>query len=592
VTLWNDISQEDRPALPLSRRLLTPVLVIERGVEGNTLRLEGRRRRRSGTLAVPFPNPKQDWSIHDGQIYLVAKDVPRQFKQILAGTNPNKLSLARTFEIYRNPTNFEVELNDGVLTFDGDEEKQASVPSGLQATLFPYQEDGFAWMKHRAEQAGGFILADEMGLGKTIQVIALLLDMSLTQDKPALVVAPTTLLTNWKNELLKFAPSLSHIIHRGGSRTGIASGLKRSDITITTYDTLVQDRALFESLDWRCIVLDEAQAVRNPETARRIALTGLRRDIFIPMTGTPVETSLRDLWSLLDLSIPGLLGSLDEFEDNFDDDPASAELLSKMTGALVLRRRVENVAKDLPERIDIDIPIDAPYSFYSGYENLRQEVLAKYPVAGHLVAVNQLSMFCAHDALALRDDETIDETISNISSQTLMTPKLEAALSLLEEAFANNRKVIVFASFNGLLGLIERASVKLPEAYWNAINGTTPQEDRQKIVDAFTAYDGPGCLVLNPKAAGAGLNITAATIVIHYTLYWNPALEAQASARAHRRGQTEPVRVYRLFYPDTVEEIMIERSEYRAEIGNITMKDSERNRADLDRALAKGIAIK
>ena len=590
MTLWDDIPAEQKPIFPVSTRLLTPVLVIERDSDGNTVRLEGRRNRRSGHLAVPFPDPSQDWSVYEGQVYLVAKDVPSQFQDLLSGSNPNKLSLARTFEIYRHPANFQVELKDGVLTFDGKGETQTPVPSGLQATLFPYQEDGFAWMKHRAEQAGGFILADEMGLGKTIQVIALLLDMSLSPDKPALVVAPTTLLTNWKNELLKFAPSLSHIIHRGSARTGVASGLKRSDITITTYDTLVQDRTLFESLDWRCVILDEAQAVRNPETARRIALTGLRRDIFIPMTGTPVETSLRDLWSLLDLSIPGLLGSLEEFEDNFDDDPASAELLSKMTGALVLRRRVEDVAKDLPERIDIDVSIDAPDSFYSGYEELRQEVLAKFPVAGHLVAVNQLSMFCAHDALALRNDETIDETISNISSEALMTPKLEATLALLEEAFLNNRKVIVFASFNGLLGLIERASAKLPEAYWNAINGTTLQEDRQKIVDDFSAYDGPGCLVLNPKAAGAGLNITAATIVIHYTLYWNPALEAQASARAHRRGQTEPVRVYRLFYPDTVEEIMIERSEYRAEIGNITMKDSERNRADLDRALAKGIA--
>ena len=589
MTLWNDIPIVDRPNLPVSTRLLTPVLVIERGMGGNTIRLEGRRRRRLGNLAVSFSDASRDWSIHDGQVYLVANDVPRQFKDLLSGSSSKKLSLARTFDIYRNSANFEVELKDGVFAFDGKGENRASVPSGLQATLFPYQEDGFTWMKHRAEQAGGFILADEMGLGKTIQVIALLLDMSVSPDRPALVVAPTTLLTNWKNELLKFAPSLSHIIHRGGSRTGVASGLKRSDITITTYDTLVQDRALFESLDWRCVVLDEAQAVRNPETARRMALTRLRRDIFIPMTGTPVATSLRDLWSLLDLSIPGLLGSLDEFEDNFDDDPESAELLSKMTGALVLRRRVEDVAKDLPERIDIDVPIDAPDSFYIDYENLRQEVLAQYPTAGQLVAVNQLSMFCAHDALALREDETIEETISNISSDSLMTPKLEAAVALLEAAFANNRKVIVFASFNGLLGLIERAGMTLPRAYWNAINGTT-QEDRQKIVDDFSAYDGPACLILNPKAAGAGLNITAATIVIHYTLYWNPALEAQASARAHRRGQTEPVRVYRLFYPDTVEEIMIERSEYRAEIGNISMKDSELNRVDLDRALAKGIA--
>jgi SNF2 family DNA or RNA helicase len=168
----------------------------------------------------------------------------------------------------------------------------------------------------------------------------------------------------------------------------------------------------------------------------------------------------------------------------------------------------------------------------------------------------------------------------------LLTPKLERTVALLEEAFLSGRKVLVFAIFNRCGSLIREAAAGLPPAYWGAINGSTPQEDRQRIVDEFTARDGPGCLVLNPRAAGAGLNITAATIVIHYTQAWNPALEAQASARAHRRGQTEPVRIYRLFYEDTVERVMIDRSEWRRELGNDAVPISTREAADLERALS------
>ena len=158
-------------------------------------------------------------------------------------------------------------------------------------------------------------------------------------------------------------------------------------------------------------------------------------------------------------------------------------------------------------------------------------------------------------------------------------------VALLEEAFAAGRKVLLFAVFNRCGDLIREACRDLREIYWSAINGSTAQEDRQRIVDEFTAHEGPGCLILNPKAAGTGLNITAATIVIHYTQVWNPALEAQASARAHRRGQTEPVYIYRLFYEDTVERVMIDRAEWRREMGNEAVPVSTRDEDDLRRAL-------
>ena len=159
-------------------------------------------------------------------------------------------------------------------------------------------------------------------------------------------------------------------------------------------------------------------------------------------------------------------------------------------------------------------------------------------------------------------------------------------MSIIEEAFLSRKKVLLFSIFNGCGDLIRSASGSASPAFWGAINGSTPQEQRQELVDAFSAYDGPGCLVMNPRAAGTGLNITAATIVIHFTLSWNPALETQASARAHRRGQTEPVYVYRLFYENTIERIMIDRSEWRNELGNEAVPISSRDEDDLRRALA------
>jgi SNF2 family DNA or RNA helicase len=168
----------------------------------------------------------------------------------------------------------------------------------------------------------------------------------------------------------------------------------------------------------------------------------------------------------------------------------------------------------------------------------------------------------------------------------LLTPKLDRTVELLREAFANGRKVIVFALFNRIGDLIRTACKDFAETYWGAINGSTPQEDRQTIIDEFSAHDGAACLILNPKAAGAGLNITAATVVVHFTPVWNPALEAQASARAHRRGQTEPVTVYRLFYKDTVEEVMIERSAWKSDLANETVPVSSRDAQDIRRALA------
>ena len=460
---------------------------------------------------------------------------------------------------------------------------------GLNADLYPYQAQGVAWMLQTIGHTGGLILADEMGLGKTIQVIALLLSDKPENSEPALIICPTSLIANWRKEILRFAPELSVLIHRGPQRTGITAGFQRAQVVLSTYDTMVNDISIFAGMTWSWLICDEAQALKNPDSGRRKATSLLPRKRMITMTGIPVETSLLDLWSLADLAIPGLFGSRKTFEDDFPDSEDSARELARLTDPVVLCRKVCDVAEDLPDRINIDVPLELGDELTDRYYQVLQETLDKYPLAGNLVATGQLQLFCAHPWLQGGGEANENDKAEIVSSADipLETPKIERTLAILEEAFRTGKKVLLFAIFNRCGDIVRQAAAgRLPDAFWGAINGSTPQQERQAIVDAFTEHEGPGCLALNPKAAGTGLNITTATIVIHFTQAWNPAHEAQASARAHRRGQTEPVYVYRLFYEDTVERVMIDRSEWRRELGNEAVPVSTRDADDLRRALS------
>ncbi len=466
-------------------------------------------------------------------------------------------------------------------------EGELDVP-GLTATLYPYQARGVHWMRETIAHTGGLILADEMGLGKTLQIIALLLLEPPQESAPALIICPTSLIANWVREFTRFAPSLTVLVHRGSERAGIYRELQKTHVVIATYDTMVNDIAIFSCLEWSWVICDEAQAIKNPDSNRRKAIETIPRRRSIPMTGTPVENSLLDLWSLMDFAIPGLLGSRSEFEQAYPDSVDSAQAVGAITDPVILKRRVVDVAGDLPERIDIDLPLELDGLLVEHYLQVRQETFEKYPVAGALVATLQLQLVCAHPWLRClhEDDQDVsDVTVERTAAFPLVTPKMERVVELLKEAFLNGRKVIVFALFNKVGDLIKEAFSGGGNVYWGAINGATPQEARQPIIDEFSAHTGPGCLVLNPKAAGAGLNITAATVVIHFTPLWNPALEAQASARAHRRGQTQPVTVYRLYYKDTVEEVMIDRSTWKSELASESIPVSSRDADDIKRAL-------
>jgi SNF2 family DNA or RNA helicase len=529
--------------------------------------------------------------VSDGEsAYPLPHDIAALAAAILFEFDAEELTYSQVLRIQRRATEeLEVVLDSSVLLPAKDEAALAtnvSVP-GLNASLYDYQSKGVSWMWGALTRFGGLILADEMGLGKTLQIICLLLLNRPKDREPALIVCPSTLMENWVREIHRFAPSLSVYRHSGNDRARLHYQIEKFDVVLSTYDTAVNDAVLFKAINWMWLIFDEAQALKNPDARRRKILSEFTRKYCIPVTGTPVETRLVDLWSLSDLAVPGVLGTLSEFERSYPDTEAAAASLRSIAAPLVLRRTVPDVAGDLPERHDIDIPIEMTAELARRYERIRERVIEAYPVAGPMVATGQLQMFCAHpDLVSDSFDSDWEAGAARVGAGGWeITPKVERLIELVGEALSNDQKVLVFTGFNACVDLIRTALHKWIGLFLDAINGSTPQADRQRIVDTFSEHRGPAVLLLNPRAAGAGLNIVAASVVIHFTQVWNPALEAQASARAHRRGQEVPVTVYHMYYVSSVEEIMIERARERRSLGNDAIPVIREVSADIRRAL-------
>lgn len=455
---------------------------------------------------------------------------------------------------------------------------QRSLPTTFQATLYPYQADGVRWLNRIADEGLGCVLADEMGLGKTLQVIALLATETADARIPSLVIAPATLLENWRRELARFAPSLRALIHRGQGRTGFPSSLRAHDVVITTYDTAMRDLSLLKMITWNAIILDEAQAIKTPEAQRTIAMKEIPRRIAIAVTGTPVENRLTDLWSVMDFAVPGFLGSRSGFETTYTDNTEDAARLEPIVSPLMLRRLVTNVAKDLPPRIDIPQPIELSEEAAAEYEAIRQRIAAEYGASATLVSITKLRLFCTHPFLV--NDGRGDPLP--------LSTKYARLLEVLDEIISRGEKTLIFTSFTEMADILVADLARRYSVPCAMIDGRTSVTDRQPAVDAFQSRAGAAILILNPKAAGVGLNITAANHVIHYNLEWNPAVEDQATARAYRRGQTRPVTVHRLFHANTIEEVIDQRLTRKRDIAGeavIGIDGSADDLADVMRAI-------
>jgi SNF2 family DNA or RNA helicase len=449
----------------------------------------------------------------------------------------------------------------------------------FEGDLYQYQLRGYRWLKLIKQQGIGCVLADEMGLGKTIQIIALLAD---ERNSTSLIIAPASLLENWRREFLKFSPQLGTIIHRGGSRTGFPSKLNNYDIVITSYGTAVRDRYMLGIIDWNIIVLDEAQAIKNPEALRTAEIKNFKKKCGIAVTGTPLENRLTDLWSLIDFTNHNMLGSLNRFNEIYEDtSSSSAKKLEETISPILLRRLVSQVAKDLPEKIEIPQFIEMHKFAIQDYESLRLQIKEEYGPKASLVALTKLRQFCCHP-LVLSDTD-IDK--ADLRKNSL---KFQRLIEILEEIILQREKAIIFTSYSNMIDLLLEDIKSRFGIYCRSIDGRVAVELRQSIVDEFNINKESGCLILNPRAAGTGLNITGANHVIHYNPEWNPAIEDQATARAYRRGQTRPVTVHRLIYAGTVEEVMNERLELKRHLADLAVVGTQATpdeMADLIKAL-------
>lgn len=520
-----------------------------------------------------------DWFFVSGSVQELA-EVFRRAGVIKCG----KLTLSQYVEIIRNQEIFErgtVINNVKTSLLNKPTGALGEIPTKLNAKLYSYQKTGYFWMRYMLEENLGCILGDEMGLGKTLQIITLMLDFKQKGNTPMLVVAPVSLLQNWKRECEKFAPDIKCCVHHGFQRTGRYREFENYDVVIISYSIAINDASILSMIDWKLVVLDEAQNIKNPSSDRTKFVKKIPRRCSIAVTGTPFENHVSDIWSLVDFVIPRLFGSQADYNKIISDDIEGADKVEPMLSPIMVRRMVKDVAADLPEKVVIPQPLVMSPVECQKYEAFRMEAQESMESSKLSISVLQkLRMFCTHPMLC-EDTDNKDYYGASV--------KYQRFCEILEEICARKEKVIMFTSYQKMFDILDE---DIPDRYsipvWK-INGSTPVEDRQNIVDTFNEYEGSALLVLNPRAAGTGLNITSANHVIHYNLEWNPALEDQASARAYRRGQRKTVFVYRLFYEDTVEQIVNERIERKREMASVAVVGTDgtkENREDIIAALS------
>ena len=482
--------------------------------------------------------------------------------------NESEISITAYLELLRRDFNSDIISNEVIrdtLRIDLDYNK----PTGLCANLYKYQQNGFAWMKYMLQNTHGCILGDEMGLGKTLQAIALVVERHNRGEK-CLVIAPVSLLDNWYNECAKFAPGLRVLIHHGASRTGSPTGFDNFDLIVTSYGHAVTDNILFRMIKWNLVILDEAQNIKNPNSSRSKRIKDIESDQRLAITGTPFENHVTDVWSLIDYILPGYLGSEKHFTSTISDDIVGAGKLEPILTSVMVRRLVRDVARDLPDKVIIAQPLTMLDEEANEYENIRENLQSEKISLGIL---QKLRMFCTYPGI---QDEN---AMSGDPSKNSM--KYERTCEILEEIFSRNEKAIIFTSYQKMFDIFTQDVPMRFRVPINTINGSTPVHERQSIVDWFNGLNESAVLVLNPRAAGTGLNITSANHVIHYNPEWNPAVEDQASARAYRRGQTKTTFIYRLYYKGTVEEVINERLNRKRNMAETAVIGADGTEADM-----------
>jgi SNF2 family DNA or RNA helicase/uncharacterized Zn finger protein len=455
-----------------------------------------------------------------------------------------------------------------------------ALPKKLKATLRPYQERGYAWMYKNTQVGFGSLLADDMGLGKTLQVISLLLkfkeEKRLDKQK-ALVVVPTTLLGNWEKEIQKFAPDLKASVYHGPNRS---LELKQHEVILTSYGVARSDEKILNKVNWGFLIIDEAQNIKNTQTAQTQALKKIKSNIRIAMSGTPVENRLSEYWSIFDFTNKGYLDSLKRFKDDFiepiekERSQEHLDRFQKITAPFILRRvkSDKSIIQDLPDKVENDqiCTLTAEQSaLYQNIVNISLEEIQKVDGMNRRGLIFQmmtaLKQICNHPNQYLKKKEIDTES----------SGKTQLLISLLDSIYENDEKTLIFTQYKEMGDLLVQL---IEERYHQAplwLHGGTARKKRDEMVQDFQTKSHVKIMLLSLKAGGTGLNLTAANNVIHYDLWWNPAVENQATDRAYRIGQKKNVMVYRMITQGTFEESINAMIQSKKELADLTVSSGE-----------------
>ncbi len=518
---------------------------------------------KSGQRDIPLPNGKR------GIIFEEDRD---QLNEILLDVNPAQSG----GKFFTNPAQllYLQRWQSSQLHLDT-ESKTKAIEEGkallaqnspnLHKRLHPYQEEGVAWLISQMRQVGGALLADDMGLGKTLQTLATIHSIEGIKNndshspKPSLIVCPTSLIGNWRAEIKKWLTDAEVLTFTGPQRAKVLGKIESAHYVITTYGTLARDIEKLRGIEFRFCVLDEASLIRNPQTQIAQACYQINATYRLALSGTPLENTVRDLWSIFNFISPHYLGELSDFKDRYERplSEAPVELNSAIIKRLqmrvkpfYLRRIKQEVAKDLPSKTEIVEYLDLSANQKSWYQELLTQGKERQEKANSAQGQGAAYMELLRTLLRLRQ-ACCDTRLIGEEQPPELSAKMERLLSILKEAKAGGHRVLVFSQFAQMLKIIamELQREDLSYAY---LDGQT--RNRSAEVDKFQQEDGPLAFLISLKAGGYGLTLTKADIVIHFDPWWNPAVEAQATDRAHRIGQTKPVTVYKFIANNTVEE--------------------------------------
>jgi len=503
-----------------------------------------------------LPKSKTDMFIHNNLVIRIKKTSLQRLENIVNGAeidNFMKISLKQYIEMVRSDEGKIIDYSTlSNVKLDNIKDMMIPIESSLfEGTPYDYQMEGVRWMWLLSKEKLGLILGDEMGLGKTFQIIYLFCLMKEHNNVPSLVICPATLVSNWRREINKFAPKLKVYTHKGPQRTGNIEFLRKFDVVITSYDTLITSKGemeyLFQPIKWGLVILDEAQAIKNPEAQRSIAVKNLKSISRIAVTGTPLENRLTDTWSIFDFCLPGFLNNLDVFQERYPNNKNSAKLLERSITPFILRRLICNVKSDLPKLIEVEHAISMDEFEREEYDKYINTITNGSGNLG-FEHIQKLRVYCTHPIL----------TGSKLKLDGYS--KFKHIIELLKEVRARKQKAVIFTSFRGMVNQFCESILNEFESSDHLLNPHIDYIDGRnssnalEVIDKFSEKEGFSVLILNPKAAGTGLTITAANHVFHYNPEWNPALISQATSRVHRIGQENEVVAHYMYCKDTIEE--------------------------------------